>query len=104
MDREQFGIPEAQAYISQVRWLFAKTMPRWPHEYTVRQWCPEREAEFEAFALLIRRIGTVKPWPPLAHVPKYHHTYLTIDGWEYWTMGAAIPETVVINRAALNDS
>lgn len=27
-------------YIGQVRWQFAKTMPDWPHEYTVKAWCP----------------------------------------------------------------
>ncbi|MGH2990240.1 MAG: hypothetical protein ACRDMA_10325 [Solirubrobacterales bacterium] len=31
--------------------------------------------------------------------PRYHLTYLERDGWEYWTMGAPVPETTVINRA-----
>ena len=98
---ERFGVDEARTYITRVRWQFAKTMPQWPHEYTVRQWCPEREVEFEAFVLLIRRIGTIKPWPP--RTPRYHHTYLTIDEWEYWTMGAPLSETTVINRASVDE-
>ena len=96
---KRFGIDEARAYIAQVRWQFAKMMPQWPHEYTVRQWYLEREADFEAFVLLIREIGIVKPWPP--DKPFYHHTYLAIEGWEYWTMGASLSKTVVINRARI---
>ena len=92
----------ARTYIAQVRWQFARTMPQWPHEYTVRVWRPELEATFEAFAVLIRQTGRVKSWPRDAERPRYHHTYLTIDGWEYWTMGAPIPETTVINRARVD--
>ena len=30
---------------------------------------------------------------------EYVHAYLEVDGFEYWTMGARVPETTVINRA-----
>jgi hypothetical protein len=33
-----FTVDDARAYIADVRWQFAKTMPQWPHEYTVREW------------------------------------------------------------------
>ena len=95
-------ISGARQYIATVRWQFAKTMPQWPHEYTVREWRPDLIALFQAFACLIRETGTVKPWPGDSPSPRYHHTYLTIDGWEYWTMGAPIPETTVINRARVD--
>lgn len=98
-----FTLADAHAYIARVRWQFAKTMPQWPHEYTVREWRLDLEAAFEAFARLIRETGVVKPWPPTAAVPRYHHTYLDIDGWEYWTMGEPIEKTTVINRARLDD-
>ncbi len=94
-----FTADDARAYIAEVRWQFAKTMPQWPHEYTVREWRPELEPQFFEFAELIRRDGVVKPWPRDAAKPRYHLTYLELDGWEYWTMGAAIAETTVINRA-----
>ena len=74
-------------------------MPQWPHEYTVREWRPELEPQFFEFVELIRREGVVKPWPREAPKPRYHLTYLEIDGWEYWTMGAPLAETTVINRA-----
>ena len=96
-----FCIGDARSFIASVRWQFAKTMPQWPHEYRVRTWRPDLEQLFNAFARLIRTEGTVKPWPRDAVNPRYHHTYLEIDGWEYWTMGAPIEETTVINRARL---
>jgi hypothetical protein len=96
-----FTVDAARAYIAQVRWQFAKTMPQWPHEYTVREWRLDLEREFLRFVELIRRYGEVKPWPRDAPVPRYHLTYLEIDGSEYWSMGAPVPDTTVINRALL---
>jgi len=98
-DGGDFTVDDARAYIAEVRWQYAKTMPQWPHEYTVREWRPDLEAEFEAFASLLRQLGTVKPWPRYSANPRYHNTYLIVDGLEYWTMGAPISETTVINRA-----
>jgi hypothetical protein len=31
------------------------------------------------------------------------NAYLNVDGWEYWTMEAAIADTAVINRAVPTD-
>ena len=103
-ERIAFTADEARAYIAEVRWQFAKTMPQWPHEYTVRKWRPDRELDFVEFVVLIRRDGIVKPWPRDAAVPRYRHTYFALDGWEYWTMGAPVVETTVINRARLEPS
>lgn len=94
-----FTVDSARLYIADVRWQFAKTMPQWPHEYTVREWRPELQQEFEALVALIRSDGVIKPWPRDSGTPRYHHSYLELDGWEYWSMGAPIPETTVINRA-----
>ena len=93
------SVEDARAYIAAVRWTFAKTMPKWPHEYTVRDWRPELAPAFVGFAKLIRREGIVKPWPRNAAAPRYHHHYLQVDGWEYWTMEEPIAQTEVINRA-----
>src|SRR5581483_3206334 len=94
-----FTNDDARAYIAMVRWQFAKTMPQWPHEYTVRDWRQDLEGDFGEFVTLIREAGIVKPWPRDATVPRYHHTYLELDGWEYWSMGEPVTETTVINRA-----
>ncbi len=97
-----FSINDARRYIATVRWHFASTMPQWPHEYTVRGWRPELEPDFVAFAELIRAAGMIKPWPSEAATPRYHHTYLAVDGWDYWTMGEPLATTTVINRARLD--
>jgi hypothetical protein len=97
-----FTIEDARSYICEVRWRFAKTMPQWPHEYTVREWRPELDERFAAFATLIRAEGVVKPWPADSPNPRYHHPYLAIDGWDHWTMGYPIEETTVINRTLLS--
>jgi hypothetical protein len=47
------------------------------------------------------RDPSTTPWPPDAPTPRYHHTYMSLDGWDYWTMGALVDETTVINRAAI---
>jgi hypothetical protein len=103
-DESEFTVERARQYIARVRWRFARTMPEWPHWYTVRQWRPDLVADFEAFATLIRRVGVVKPWPRDAVQPTYRFPYLELDGFEYWTLGAPIPETTVINRAVLEEA
>jgi hypothetical protein len=97
-----FTVDDAVRYIDRARWQFAKTVPRWPHEYTIREWRPELDGDFERFASLIRQIGVVKAWPFGSTNPLYHHTYLTIGDFEYWTMGEPLSETTVINRAAVD--
>jgi hypothetical protein len=80
------------AFIAKHKWTFAKTMPKWPHEYVVRQKVDDDES-FNAFVMLIRRTGTAREW----HGRIF--TYLKIDGWEYWTMGSPLDQTTIINRA-----
>lgn len=101
-DPVEVDIDEARSYIGSVRWQTAKTMPQWPHEYTVRKWQPDLEDTFEAFAALTRSAGVVKPWPADSPTPRYHHRYLAIDGWDYWIMDGPVAETEVINRARLD--
>ena len=96
-----FTVDDARAYIAKVRWQFAKTMPQWPHEYTVLQWRQDLEPEFRAFVALIRGDGVVKPWPRDSSSPRYDHTYLELGEWEYWTMDERIDETILVTRALL---
>ncbi|MEI6293984.1 MAG: hypothetical protein WCP36_09890 [Methanomicrobiales archaeon] len=80
-------------FVKSRRWTYARTMLQCPHEYAVREWEPDRQQEFEEVALFIRERG--KPEPYFSKI----HIYYYADGWKYWTMGAPIPETTVINRA-----
>ena len=70
--------------IARCEWTFAKTMPRCPHEYIVRDKCPLSKEEFLYFVDMQRSHGIMERWG------KYFHPYLYIDEYKYWTMGAPI--------------
>jgi hypothetical protein len=101
--------PEAVAFIADARWVFAETMPDWPHEYTVKAWRVDERGLFEAFCRLLQTSGRVEPWPPPPATAIYRNRYLVIDGHKYWAMGAAgdtgpIADLTVINRTTIIDS
>ncbi len=82
--------------IARCKWTFAKTMPWAPHEYIVRGKCPLTEEEFLYFIDMQRKYGKAERWG------KNINPYLYIDGYKYWTMGAPVEETIVMNRAKVN--
>jgi hypothetical protein len=92
---------EARAYIAAIggqgrrKWQHSHP-PQPPHTYTVRAWRPDLQRDFLAFAQLIQACGELKTWGGNVHA------YLALDGLEYWTMGARVPETTVINRAPVD--
>ena len=89
-----------RSMIARCEWKFAKTMPFAPHEYIVKEKCPLTTDEFEYFVNMQREHGVKERWG------KYNNPYLYIDDYKYWTMGAPLEETTVINRAkasAVND-
>jgi len=81
------------AYISSVRWQNAKTYIKAPHEYTVVHWDYKKKSDFERMVEGIRKFGYQEKFG------NQTFTYLNIDGKKYWTMGAPLPETTLINRA-----
>ncbi len=87
---------ELRAFVQTSSWKFAKSMPQTPHGHTLR---PEAKDEdlFERVVLHIRQVGYHKKWG------KTIYTYLDIDGWQYWTMGAPMEATILINRAKRSD-
>lgn len=78
---------KVRAYIKSVEWRFAKTMPQWPHFYTIFEWNPEKSADYYYFAYLIEKHGTIDPWG------SERWSYLVVDDYKYWVLGN------VINRA-----
>ena len=86
-------------YIASVRWKFAKSYGKTaPHEYTIREWEPDREEEFIRFVEIIRTYGYPERfWSKI-------HFYYEVDGLKYWTMGFPIKETIVINRAGVKET
>ena len=89
------SLDEAREFIQANEWTFAKTMPHLPHWYMVRR--NVNNDKFVGFVKLIRTEGDSRRWGC------YRHTYLDIDGYQYWTMGAPINVTIIINRSKLGD-
>jgi hypothetical protein len=90
-------IPQAILdFIANNTWTFAKTMPQWPHCYIVKDRVDQKM--FVQFVTFIREHGYKAKW----HTQK--NIYLNIGDYKYWTMGAPIEETTIINRALLVDN
>ena len=87
---------ELQEFICSVEWTFAKAMPEWPHEYIVRDRVDE-----DLFVKMVQHIRTN------GYEGKFYKmniTYVDYDGMTYWTMGAPIEETIIINRCRKEDT
>ena len=83
-----------RVFIGSVSWIFARTMPEQPHEYTLRKAAPD-DAVFNDAVIAIRNQGAFRYYR--------NHPYIQwdVDGWSYWTMGAAADQTMLINRARI---
>ena len=91
MMTEVTKLPKAlRDFVDTAQWTFAKTMPEWPHEYIVRERVDDDL--FEKMVHHIRQHGFDGRF--------YNRvlTYYAEDGLLYWTMGAPIEETTIINR------
>jgi len=82
---------DLQDFIISEKWTNAKTMPKWPHEYIVRKNVDEKK-----FILLVKFIRNN------GHIGNFYNKkiiYYEYENFTYWTMGAPINETTIINRA-----
>ena len=82
--------PELKYFVQDEKWTFAKTMPDWPHEYLVRERVDE--------SLFVQMVEHIRAQGFQGHFYKKPITYFAEDGMVYWTMGAPIAETIIINR------
>jgi hypothetical protein len=87
---------EFAAFVAAAPWRFASTMPEVPHEYTLRRQAAD-PARFEEAVRFIREHGYPARWG------RATHTYYDHDGKKYWTMGWPVEQTVVLNRADLEE-
>ena len=91
------GFPDhLRAFVDGERWTFAKTMLEWPHEYIVRDRVDGRL--FEDVVRHIRAHG---------HEGRFYErvlVYYEDAGLVYWTMGAPIDETTIVNRCRAEDT
>jgi hypothetical protein len=85
-------LPSAlREFVDSARWTFAKTYAAtWPHEYIVRNRVDE--ALFLSLVLHIRTHGYE------ARFYARTITYFDDRGLVYWTMGAPVTETTIVNR------
>jgi hypothetical protein len=83
-------------FIDTCKWTFAKTMPEWPHEYIVRENVDENF--FVEWVQHIRANGYE------GNFYRMNITYYDDGDMVYWTMGAPIEETTIINRCKKVDS
>ena len=85
-----------QRFVSLSRWTFARTMPDWPHEYLVRQNVDE--------ALFVRLVEHIRTQGYVGRFYGRSITYFDSDGLTYWTMGAPIVQTTIVNRCRKEDT
>lgn len=83
-------IEEFRAFVAATNWTYAKTMPRWPHEYVMRK--AANAAEFDEAARLIHSHGFE------VRLRTKSQDYLDVDGWCYWAMGDPGGLDDIINR------
>lgn len=86
-----------RAFVDATPWTVAKTYAKtWPHEYLVRHHV-DQELFFK-FVRHIRENGYQGAFysKPITHFDE--------DGKVYWTMGAPIEETTIINRCRQDQS
>ena len=88
---------ELLAMITAHPWYFAKTMADNPHEYTLRASSPSRRGWdnhplFDRFVNWIRHAGTREKYG------SYWYQVWYFEEYKYWTMGAPVAETILVNR------
>ena len=86
------GFSEAlRRFVDEQTWTFAKTYAdTWPHEYLVRDRVDEK--------LFLELVNHIRAHGYLGQFYSKKITYYDEDGLVYWTMGAPVAETVIINR------
>lgn len=90
-------IYEVEEQLSKLRWQYAKTYPRAPHEYTVLAWNPEIKQFMVDFAHFIVDNGRDEFY--------YGHKFKVLDigEYKYWTMDFPLEKTDLINRTFNDD-
>jgi len=87
---------ELLTFVNGQTWTFAKTMPEWPHEYLVRDRVDEK--------LFVRLVEHIRAHGREGRFYQGVITYYEEAGLVYWTMGAPLAETIIINRCRKEDT
>lgn len=86
---------ELQTFIQANRWTNAKNYEQTaPHEYVVKgKLSAYQQRQFERVVMFIRRNGYQEKFG------KYTYIYYNVGEHKYWTMGAPLYQTIILNRA-----
>ena len=84
-------LDELAGHLLPQQWIFAKTMPHNPHWYTLRKHWPD-DAAFVQVVQAIRDHGFTERYQGR------NYQMLALNGMKYWTMGAPLNQTILINR------
>ena len=85
---------EFAAFVAAHEWTFAKSMPKAPHFYVVREKC-RADDEFVEAETFIRKYGFPRKFFRKTFI------YLDFEGNSYWTMGNPLAITKIINRSVI---
>lgn len=85
-------LPEdLRQFVEACRWTFAKTYAAtWPHEYIVRARVDD--------GLFVRLVEHIRAHGYAGKFYAKTITYFVEGGMVYWTMGAPVEKTVIVNR------
>lgn len=78
------------------KWIFAKTMPEHPHWYTLR-----KDYQFNDILPFDDLVAFMRAhsYPEMFYRKEMRR--FAVNEMKYWTMGAPIPETILINKAVI---
>ena len=76
-------------------WVFASTMITFPHRYITRErWVNVDDCSFDDAVREIRLLGKQSLFLRRKYI------YLHLNGFKFWTMGAPVEQTTIINMAS----
>jgi 2-polyprenyl-3-methyl-5-hydroxy-6-metoxy-1,4-benzoquinol methylase len=92
MDHAEVDFDTVARALIRSDWIFAKTMPWCPHYYTLRRnW--KQPVSFDVVVHFMRQHSYREKFG------RQCFQRFDVNDMKYWTMGAPIPETILINRA-----
>jgi hypothetical protein len=78
-------------------WIFAKTMPQNPHHYALRKNF-KPDGQFSGDSLFEHTVTTMREYSYDGTFGGRKYKYFNVNGHYYWTMGALVKDTILINR------
>ncbi len=83
--------PDIDTLLKNAKFVFAKSMPKMPHHYTLRETWDSNT--FDYVVQKIRELGAPERFFKKTYI------YYYANGYKYWTMGNPTDQTKLINRA-----